>query len=210
MFLRLNPGEFNERIAPDSLRQAAARIRGDLRRATQIFETYVPLSFQIDLSDLSTAALVARAVADRLRRGDRHQALRLADLRARRATSPRTSRSSIGGATGTSRSTRPTQKLTTRAAASSAKTTGSTTTSRRTTSAPRSRRIASGSTAARGSHPARAHRPRHDDAAAGRAARRPQRHLARVRAAAAPARRRAEQHSHQPAGRRPVATRSSS
>jgi hypothetical protein len=53
VFLRLNPGEFNEKIAPDSLAKRPPD-QGDLRRATQIFETYVPLSFQIDLSDLST------------------------------------------------------------------------------------------------------------------------------------------------------------
>ena len=55
----------------------------DLRRATQVFETYVPKSFQIDLNDLSTRALVARAVAERLRRRDRDQTLRRPDLRAR-------------------------------------------------------------------------------------------------------------------------------
>jgi hypothetical protein len=53
VFLRLNPGEFNQRIPPDSLAKREPH-QGDLRRATQIFEPYAPLSFQIDLSDLST------------------------------------------------------------------------------------------------------------------------------------------------------------
>ena len=53
VFLRLNPGEFTQRIPPESLEKRAPNA-AELRRATQIFETYVPLSFQIDLSDLST------------------------------------------------------------------------------------------------------------------------------------------------------------
>ncbi|HEY7054936.1 MAG TPA: M1 family aminopeptidase, partial [Vicinamibacterales bacterium] len=52
-FLRLNPSEFNLRIHPDAVSPRTPH-PADLRRATQIFETYVPLSFQIDLSDLST------------------------------------------------------------------------------------------------------------------------------------------------------------
>ena len=104
----------------------------------------------------------------------------------------------------TSRSTRR-RRLTNGRGASSAKTTDSTTTSRRTTFAPRSRRTASGSTAARRLviQDARTDAGDHD-AASGRAARRPQRHVAGVRTAAAPARRRAEQHPHQLAGRRPL------
>jgi hypothetical protein len=53
VFLRINPAEFTQRVPPEALSQRDAN-RADLRRATQVFETYVPLSFQIDLSDLST------------------------------------------------------------------------------------------------------------------------------------------------------------
>jgi hypothetical protein len=54
VFLRLNPSEFHERIARDCLKPRASVDQGHLRRATQVLETYLPKSFQIDLNDLST------------------------------------------------------------------------------------------------------------------------------------------------------------
>jgi hypothetical protein len=53
-FLRLHPGVFEQTVAASALKPRAPD-SGHLRRATQIFETYLPKSFQIDLSDLSTA-----------------------------------------------------------------------------------------------------------------------------------------------------------
>ena len=53
VFLRVSPGEFDQKIPPQTLTRRAPD-QSDLRRATQVFETYLPLSFQIDLSDLST------------------------------------------------------------------------------------------------------------------------------------------------------------
>jgi hypothetical protein len=52
LFVRINPNEFPLRVPPDTIVQHAADA-GDARRAAQLFETYVPQSFQIDLSDLS-------------------------------------------------------------------------------------------------------------------------------------------------------------
>jgi hypothetical protein len=54
VFVRLSPGEFGARIARESLTPHAVDA-GHLRRASQVFETYLPKSFQIDLNDLSTA-----------------------------------------------------------------------------------------------------------------------------------------------------------
>jgi hypothetical protein len=54
IFFRLNPGEFESRFAPASLK-ARPSDPARARRATQIFDTYVPRSFQIDLNDLSTS-----------------------------------------------------------------------------------------------------------------------------------------------------------
>lgn len=51
-FLRLNPGQFDARFSPSALVKRPANPR-DFRRASEIFETYSPLSFQVDLSDLS-------------------------------------------------------------------------------------------------------------------------------------------------------------
>ena len=53
VFLRLNPFEFSLRLPETALAKRAVD-SGDFKRAAQIFETYVPRSFQIDLSDLST------------------------------------------------------------------------------------------------------------------------------------------------------------
>ena len=52
VFVRLNPGEFQARVAPEAL-VARSVDAGDLRRAQQVYDASVPLSFQIDLSDLS-------------------------------------------------------------------------------------------------------------------------------------------------------------
>ncbi len=52
VFLRVNPAEFNVRFAAESLKPHVADA-GRVRRATQVFEDYLPKSFQIDLSDLS-------------------------------------------------------------------------------------------------------------------------------------------------------------
>jgi hypothetical protein len=54
VFVRLAPGEFGARIATEALKPRAVDA-GHLRRASQIFETYLPKSFNIDLNDLSTA-----------------------------------------------------------------------------------------------------------------------------------------------------------
>ena len=53
LFVRLNPGAFDARIAPDTFVPRAVSA-SDFRKATQLFETLLPLSFQIDLGDLST------------------------------------------------------------------------------------------------------------------------------------------------------------
>ncbi len=81
VFLRLNPGEFNAKIAPDSLAKRPPH-QGDLRRATQIFETLRAAQFSDRSERPEYPALVARPVANRLRRGDRHEALRIAHVRA--------------------------------------------------------------------------------------------------------------------------------
>ena len=52
VFLRVNPAEFEARFSAASLKPRPAD-GGHVRRATQIFEDYLPRSFQIDLSDLS-------------------------------------------------------------------------------------------------------------------------------------------------------------
>jgi hypothetical protein len=52
VFLRLNPAEFDTRFAAASLKPRPTD-GGRARRATQIFEEFLPRSFQIDLSDLS-------------------------------------------------------------------------------------------------------------------------------------------------------------
>ena len=54
VFIRVSPGEFGSRIASEALTPRAVD-GGHLRRALQVFETYLPKSFQIDLNDLSTA-----------------------------------------------------------------------------------------------------------------------------------------------------------
>ena len=54
VFLRVNPEEFDQRFAAGSLNARPAD-PGRARRATQVFDTYLPKSFQIDLSDLSTS-----------------------------------------------------------------------------------------------------------------------------------------------------------
>jgi hypothetical protein len=54
VFVRVPPQEFGTRVAAESLKPRPVDA-GHLRRASQIFETYVPKSFQLDLDDLSTA-----------------------------------------------------------------------------------------------------------------------------------------------------------
>jgi hypothetical protein len=54
VFVRVAPQEFRARIAADALTLRPVNA-GDLRRASQAFETYLPKSFQIDLNDLSPA-----------------------------------------------------------------------------------------------------------------------------------------------------------
>jgi hypothetical protein len=54
VFVRINPDEFDTTFAAASLTPRAADAR-HLRRATEVFETYLPKSFQIDLNDLSTS-----------------------------------------------------------------------------------------------------------------------------------------------------------
>ena len=55
VFIRLSPGEFEERIAKKALVRRDGVDGGHLRRATQLFEMQVPKSFQLDLNDLSNA-----------------------------------------------------------------------------------------------------------------------------------------------------------
>jgi hypothetical protein len=54
VFVRLPPYEFRERVAAETLKPRAVDA-GDLRRASQVFDTYLPKSFQLDLNDLSAA-----------------------------------------------------------------------------------------------------------------------------------------------------------
>jgi hypothetical protein len=54
VFLRINPDEFDSTFAAASLVPRAVDARR-LRRATQVFEAYLPKSFQVDLADLSTS-----------------------------------------------------------------------------------------------------------------------------------------------------------
>jgi hypothetical protein len=52
VFVRVSPYEFSRRVAAGALIERAVD-NGDLKRATQISDTYMPRSFQVDLSDLS-------------------------------------------------------------------------------------------------------------------------------------------------------------
>jgi len=54
VFVRLNPGAYERTVAAAAL-TARTPDPGHLRRAAELFETYVPKSFQIDLNDLSTS-----------------------------------------------------------------------------------------------------------------------------------------------------------
>ena len=54
VFFRVNPGEFDFRFDAASLKPRPAD-SGRARRAQQVFATYVPRSFQIDINDLSTS-----------------------------------------------------------------------------------------------------------------------------------------------------------
>src|SRR5687767_10844480 len=54
VFVRINPSEFATTFAAAAMTPRAVDA-GHLRRAAQIFETYLPRSFQIDLNDLSTS-----------------------------------------------------------------------------------------------------------------------------------------------------------
>jgi hypothetical protein len=54
VFIRLNPGVYAARMPADAFTPRTLNER-DLRRASQLFDTLAPLSFQIDLGDLSTA-----------------------------------------------------------------------------------------------------------------------------------------------------------
>jgi hypothetical protein len=55
LFFRLNPGEFESRFEAASLKARPAD-QSRARRATQVFDTYIGRSFQIDLNDLSRSA----------------------------------------------------------------------------------------------------------------------------------------------------------
>jgi peptidase M1-like protein len=52
LFVRLSPYDFARRVSESALVPRALD-GGDLKRATQIFESYLPRSFEVDLSDLS-------------------------------------------------------------------------------------------------------------------------------------------------------------
>jgi hypothetical protein len=54
VFVRVPPQEFGARVEAEALKPRPVD-PGHLRRATQIFETYLPKSFQLDLNDLSAA-----------------------------------------------------------------------------------------------------------------------------------------------------------
>ena len=54
VFVRVPPQEFGTRVAAEALKPRPVD-PGHLRRASQVFETYLPKSFQLDLNDLSTA-----------------------------------------------------------------------------------------------------------------------------------------------------------
>jgi len=54
VFVRVPPAEFGARVATEALK-ARPVDAGDLRRASQAFETYLPKSFLLDLADLSPA-----------------------------------------------------------------------------------------------------------------------------------------------------------
>src|SRR5436190_1485482 len=54
VFVRVPPQEFGARVAAETLKPRAVD-PGHLRRASQVFDTYLPKSFQLDLSDLSAA-----------------------------------------------------------------------------------------------------------------------------------------------------------
>ena len=54
-FVRLNPARFATRVSMDGLRERAVD-RGELERAREVFDEFAPLSFGIDLSDLSDKA----------------------------------------------------------------------------------------------------------------------------------------------------------
>jgi hypothetical protein len=54
VFVRLNPATFGRTVDMGSLKPRAVDA-GHLRRASQVFDTFVPKSYQIDLNDLSTA-----------------------------------------------------------------------------------------------------------------------------------------------------------
>lgn len=53
LFIRLNPGDYDQRIAGTFTPRTVEP--SELRRASQLFETYVSKSFQIDLGDMSAA-----------------------------------------------------------------------------------------------------------------------------------------------------------
>jgi len=54
VFVRVPPQEFGARVAAEALKPRPVDA-GHLRRASQVFDTYLPKSFQLDLNDLSTA-----------------------------------------------------------------------------------------------------------------------------------------------------------
>ena len=54
LFLRLNPAMYAARVPADAFTPRTLNAR-ELRKASQLFDTLLPLSFQIDLGDLSTA-----------------------------------------------------------------------------------------------------------------------------------------------------------
>ena len=54
MFVRLNPDQLQTQFSVNGMAPRSVDA-GHARRAVETFQTYLPLSFQIDLNDLSTA-----------------------------------------------------------------------------------------------------------------------------------------------------------
>ena len=200
VFVRVNPREFDARVATERARRRDRSTRPTCAARTQVFD------------DLRAEELPDRSQRPEHRRAGRScrrpttssprssPAVRRADLRARRARSPRTSPSSIAAATATSRSIRRRRSSTDARPLLQR--------GRRldydvlaTTSTRRSRRTAVGRRHARSSRSStRAPVLSTLTLRLAELAGRPQRHLAAVRPAAAPARRRPEQRARRLAG----------
>ena len=61
MFVRLNPDQLQTQFSVNGMAPRSVDA-GHARRAVETFQTYLPLSFQIDLNDLSTAIRLDRHV----------------------------------------------------------------------------------------------------------------------------------------------------